>query len=73
MQNPEKCISRETILQSVWNYSAVSITLDDHKLLNTHISTIRKVLKAVDPQLAKCIVTEHAYGYRLGKDYFAKD
>jgi DNA-binding response OmpR family regulator len=72
-KNQERCVSRDEIFAQVWKFANTYRSLSDEALLNTHISIIRKRLKQVDEQVAKYIITEKCYGYRLGKDYFAKD
>jgi DNA-binding response OmpR family regulator len=68
MENQGQLVSREEILESVWDYyyDYDDIQTSDYRKLNVHISTLKSALRQVNEEIAEYIVTSYACGYTLG-------
>jgi two-component system alkaline phosphatase synthesis response regulator PhoP len=60
VENRNKVISREQILNGVWGYE----TYPDSRTVDTHILNLRHKLEA-NPQQPKFILTIHGFGYKF--------
>jgi DNA-binding response OmpR family regulator len=60
LQHPDRPLTRDVILNSVWGYSFVSNT----RTVDAHILKLRQKLEK-DPNVPRHILTVHGVGYRF--------
>lgn len=60
VQNPEKALTRDMILESVWSYLASPNT----RTVDAHVLRLRQKLEA-EPEAPRYFVTVHKVGYRF--------
>jgi DNA-binding response OmpR family regulator len=63
LQNPDKPLSRDMILDSVWSYLASPNT----RTVDAHVLRLRQKLEA-EPEKPRYFVTVHKVGYRFSPD-----
>lgn len=67
IQTPNRCVSRNKLFDVLWGYDDYHSPSDEANL-NTHISSLRRKIRAVDEDVAKLIVTEKCFGYTLSDE-----
>jgi DNA-binding response OmpR family regulator len=60
LQNPDRPLTRDMILNSVWGYA----TFPNTRTVDTHVVKLRQKLEA-DPNVPRHFVTVHGVGYRF--------
>ena len=60
VQNPERALTRDMILESVWSYLASPNT----RTVDAHVLRLRQKLEA-EPEAPRYFVTVHKVGYRF--------
>ena len=60
LQNPDRALTRDMILESVWSYLASPNT----RTVDAHVLRLRQKLEA-EPDAPRCFVTVHKVGYRF--------
>jgi DNA-binding response OmpR family regulator len=60
LQNPDRPLTRDTILDSVWGFASFPNT----RTVDTHVVKLRQKLEA-DPNIPRHFVTVHGVGYRF--------
>ncbi len=60
LHHPDRALTRDSILNSVWGYSCMSNT----RTVDAHVLKLRQKLEA-DPEVPRHILTVHGVGYRF--------
>ena len=60
LQNPDRALSRDMILNSVWGYESFPNT----RTVDAHVVKLRQKLEA-DPNTPRHFITLHKVGYRF--------
>jgi DNA-binding response OmpR family regulator len=60
LQNPDRVLTRDMILNSVWGYASFPNT----RTVDAHVVKLRQKLEA-DPNVPRHLVTVHGVGYRF--------
>ena len=59
LQNPDRLLTRDMILNSVWGYAS----FPNMRTVDTHVVKLRQKLEA-DPNMPRHFITVHGVGYR---------
>jgi DNA-binding response OmpR family regulator len=60
LQNPDRPLTRDTILDSVWGYAS----FPNARTVDSHVVKLRQKLEA-DPNIPRHFLTVHGVGYRF--------
>jgi DNA-binding response OmpR family regulator len=67
MENPGKWLSKAEIFGRIRNYSENHLIFNDEKLVDSHISSLKKALQQIDENAEDYIIGDE-HGYKLGND-----